>query len=123
MSELQINISSTPHTTSGVYRAGSSASLVCNVEGGVPPLTYKWNSTCNGLCLITFGKTSQTIEHSALHSRDTGNHTCSVEDYAGHSGNDTIQMTVSGIANTRLSLLGRAALEHVQTVFRSTIDS
>ena len=73
-------------------------SLVCNVEGGVLPITYNWNSTCDGC--FTLGKTSQTIQHNALHSRDTGNHICSVEDYTGHSGNDTIQVIVSGIILT-----------------------
>ena len=71
--------------------------LVCNTEGGTLPLTYKWNSTCDGLC-FTHGKITQTIGQSALHSSDTGNHTCSVNDYTGHSGNDTIQMVVTGIS-------------------------
>lgn len=95
-SELQVNISSTPVTNDGTYQAGSSVSLVCNAEGGTLPLTYEWNSTCDGPC-FTIEKTMQAIGKSVLHSRDTGNHTCSVEDYTGHSGNDTIQMVVTGM--------------------------
>ena len=75
-------------------------SLLCNAEGGILPVSYQWNSTCDGLCFTT-EKTTQRIGKSALHSRDTGNHTCSVEDYTGHSGNDTIQMIVIGMDSYR----------------------
>lgn len=71
-------------------------SLTCQVERGTPPLTYNWNSTCDGLCFVP-GKTAQYIEERAIHSKDGGNHTCSVTDYTGHTGNDTIQMIVTGM--------------------------
>ena len=58
---------------------------------------YYWNSTCDGDCFV-LGETTQFVVNSALHSRDSGIHTCSVTDYVGNTGTSTIQITVSGIS-------------------------
>ena len=94
-SELRVNISSVTPASNGLYKAGSPVSLSCNTEGGTLPLSYQWNSTCDGLC-FTHEMTSQTVGLSALHSKDTANYTCYVEDYTGHSGSDMIQIVVTG---------------------------
>ena len=95
MAVLQVNISANPVTETGVYQAGSSVILTCQAYGGSLPLTYFWNSTCDGSC-FALEETTQSIGVSALHSRDSGDHTCSVTDYVGHTGNTTTQMNVSG---------------------------
>lgn len=92
---LQVNISSSPVGEAGVYQAGSSVTLTCQAYGGSLPLTYVWNSTCRGNCFV-LEEITQSVTRSALHSRDSGIHTCSVVDYVGHSGFAMIQMTVSG---------------------------
>ena len=91
---LRVNISSSPVGESGVYQAGSSVILTCQAYGGSLPLTYVWNSTCENCFVIEV--IMQSVTRSALHSRDSGIHTCSVVDYVGHSGFAMIQMTVSG---------------------------
>ena len=92
---LQVNISSNPVSDGGVYQAGSSVVLTCQANGGALPLTYYWNSTCDGSCFV-LGEITQSVESIALHSRDSGIHICSVTDYVGNTGTATIQMTVSG---------------------------
>ena len=92
---MQVNISSNPVTTTGVYQAGSSVTLTCQAYGGYPPLTYNWNSTCDGNCFV-LNEETQSVQDSSLHSGDGGVHTCSVTDYVGCTGSATIQMTVSG---------------------------
>ena len=82
-------------TETGVYRAGSSVLLTCQASEGSPPLMYFWNSTCVGSC-FALEETTQSVQESALHSGDSGIHTCSVTDYVGHSGTASIQITVSG---------------------------
>ena len=42
------------------------------------------------------GSTTQSITQTALHSVDSGNHTCSVTDALGNQGMTTIQVTVVG---------------------------
>ena len=42
------------------------------------------------------GETVGTVTTSALHSVDSGSHTCSVTDYAGRSGNDTVTISITG---------------------------
>ena len=92
---MQVNISSNPVTITGVYQAGSSVTLTCQAYGGYPPLTYNWNSTCDGNCFV-LDEGTQSVQDSSLHSGDGGVHTCSVTDYVGCTGSATIQMTVSG---------------------------
>ncbi len=42
------------------------------------------------------GETSNFITRNALHSIDSGNHTCSVTDYTGRTGNATVQVVLTG---------------------------
>ena len=42
------------------------------------------------------GQRAQSVAHSILYSKDSGNHTCSVTDYVGHTGSASIAMVVSG---------------------------
>lgn len=95
---LPVTITSNPRVPdSGKYLVGSSLSLTCQVQGGHSPLSYSWNSTCNGLCFVP-GETTVSVRKSALHSIDSGNHTCSATDYTGRTGNATIQINISGQA-------------------------
>ena len=102
---LQVNISSNPVSDGGMYEAGSPVVLTCQANGGALPLTYYWNSTCDGGSCFVLGEITQPVESIALHSRDSGIHTCSVTDYVGNTGTATIQMTVSGNSYCAVSAL------------------
>ena len=55
VAELQVNVSTNPVTETGVYQAGSPAcrvTLTCQAYGGSLPLSYYWNSTCDGNCSL-----------------------------------------------------------------------
>ena len=56
---------------------------------------YEWTSTCSGDCFI-YSQNTGTILQNVLHSVDSGNHTCYVIDYVGHSGSASIEMAVTG---------------------------
>ena len=79
------------------YRAGSSITLTCRVEGVTDGLTYSWSSTCTHDCFVR-GMTTQNVTRHGLHSLDSGTHTCNVSDALGHRGNATIVMNVTGKA-------------------------
>jgi hypothetical protein len=80
-----------------IQQASSSINLTCVVSGqSSPPLTYQWTSTCGGSCFVLSGMTSILAE-SALHSVDSGNHTCTVTDAVGNVGMATTQVIVAGI--------------------------
>lgn len=97
--ELPVTIVPTPSIPdSGTYQIGSSLILTCQAQGGHLPLTYSWNSSCDGLCFI-LGETTTLVRKSALHSTDSGNHTCSVTDYAGQTGAAAMELTLSGSYN------------------------
>ena len=94
-----MNISASPSIPSGGrYQVGSPLALACQALGGYSPLSYSWNSTCSGLCFVA-GAMSSTISRSVLHSADAGAHTCSVTDYIGHTGSDSIQIRLTGTYN------------------------
>ncbi len=77
------------------YRAASSLTLTCKVEGLQGALTYNWTSDCTGGC-FTQGRTTQSVEKLALQSTDSGFHTCTVTDPGGCTGNATIEVKVVG---------------------------
>lgn len=86
----------TPEVTDSIYPAGSSITLMCHVDGNyVRPLRYQWSSTCSGACFVTSQQASM-ISTSILHSTDSGDHACYVEDDVGHTGEDTYTVTVTG---------------------------
>ena len=79
------------------YRAASSLSLSCEVEGVEDDagLIYQWSSTCSGSCFVR-GEITQTVSTPYLHSYDSGIHTCVVHDRTGCSGNASITIDVVG---------------------------
>ena len=80
------------------YRAGSSITLTCRVEGVTDGLTYSWSSTCTHSCFVR-GMTTQNVTRHGLRSVDSGTHMCNVTDAVGRKGSATIAMNVTGMAN------------------------
>ena len=81
------------------YRAGSSLTLSCVVEGVVDDdtgLLYEWTSTCKGNC-FSRGGTLKTVSSSYLHSYDQGVHTCVVHGQGRCSGNASINVDIVGM--------------------------
>ena len=79
------------------YRAGSSITLTCRVEGVTDGLTYSWSSTCAHNCFVR-GMTTQNVTRHGLRSTDSGSHTCSVTDTLARRGTAIIVMNVTGKA-------------------------
>ena len=81
------------------YRAASSVTLTCQVEGATGAETYQWSSTCTGPnsnCFVP-GQTTQAITRTALRSSDSGTHTCMATNaVTGLTGTATIEMNVVG---------------------------
>ena len=77
------------------YRAGTSITLTCKVEGVTDGLNYTWSSTCAHNCFVR-GRTTQSVTRHGLRSVDSGTHTCNAEDVWGHSGTATVVMNVTG---------------------------
>ena len=78
------------------YRAASSLTLSCEVEGVEDPY-YEWSSTCSGSCFVR--GSDATISTPYLHFYDTGVHTCTVYDTVlGCAGNGSITVNVVGKA-------------------------
>ena len=81
---------------SGVEQnVAESLTLTCQAEGGTGIYSYQWSSDCTGDCFVT-SQDTQTIAQDALHSTDSGNHTCTVTDSAGNAGSVTIQIQTGG---------------------------
>ena len=81
------------------YRAGSSLTLSCMVEGVVDDdtgLLYEWTSTCEGN-YFSRGGILKTVSSRYLHSCDQGVDTCVVHDRGGYSGNASITVDVAGM--------------------------
>lgn len=93
-SQLQVDIVASPIAASMVYKAGTSVTLTCAVEGAYPPLTYQWSSDCT-YC-FTYDQTSSAVTTQAIHGGDSGVHSCAVNDYVGHTGSSNISIQVVG---------------------------
>ena len=78
------------------YAPGQQISLNCSAEGGVDPLIYQWSTNCAGNCFVLTQKNQSTITQEALHSIDSGNHTCTVTDDVGSTDSAVFQIAVSG---------------------------
>lgn len=79
-----------------VHQASSSLNLTCGVSGqSNTQLSYQWTSTCSGNCFVLGGRVSSLMQ-TALHSIDSGNHTCLVTDAFGNRGMTTVQIAVVG---------------------------
>ena len=96
VAELPVSVTSSPPVpANGLYQVGSAVDLTCRAQGGESPILYSWTSTCSGFCFV-LGETTNYIRMNALRSIDSGNHTCSVTDYTGRTGNATVQINLSG---------------------------
>ena len=83
-----------------IHQAAASLNLTCTVSGqSNTQLSYQWTSTCTGDCFVT-GSRSQSLTQTALHSVDSGNHSCVVTDSLGNQGTATIQVMVTGKYHT-----------------------
>ena len=78
------------------YKAGSAITLSCTASNTFPPVNYHWTSTCPD-CFVLDQSSNDTIAKDILHSRDSGNHTCSVTDDVGNTGNATFNLHVYGM--------------------------
>ena len=81
------------------YRAGSSLTLSCEVEGTESDdsgLLYEWRSSCGGNCFVRSGSI-KAVSTQYLHSYDKGVHTCVVHDRGGCTGNASITVNVVGM--------------------------
>ena len=75
------------------YRAASGPVIVtCTAIGGTE-ISYQWSSTCSG-CDFKSARL-ETIERRAVHSGDTGTHTCTATAAEG-VGNASIYFKVTG---------------------------
>ena len=76
------------------YRAASGPVIVnCTVTGGTENISYQWSSDCRS-CPFQ-GATSRVITRGAVHSGDSGIHTCFATTAQG-VGNASINFTVKG---------------------------
>ena len=76
------------------YRTASSVTLTCSVPGAVGYITYSWSSTCES-CFASSGS-GRTVSDTFLKANDAGNHTCTVSDAYGNTGNASIEMNIYG---------------------------
>ena len=91
---LDVSIAVSPSGV--VHQASSSLNLTCGRSGqSNTQISYQWSSTCTGNCFVLGGRVSNLMQ-TALHSIDSGNHTCSVIDAFGNRGMATVEIIVSG---------------------------
>lgn len=99
ISPITVTVTSSPEPgENSAYTAGSSVTLVCEASGEkiVGPMTFTWTSTCTlGNCFVQ-DMNGAEVSSIALHSRDSGIHTCTVMDEVGNFGSNDIQMNVIG---------------------------
>ena len=78
------------------YRAASGpVTVTCIVTGGIGNIIYQWSSTCNA-CRFN-SSNSVSVNRTAVHSGDSGNHTCTAYDNnTGNTGKASIKFNVTG---------------------------
>ena len=78
------------------YRAASGpVTVTCTATGsGTGTVSYQWSSTCRD-CPFQFA-TSGSIIRAAVHSGDTGTHTCMATRGDGSTGTASIDFNVVG---------------------------
>ena len=97
MQPLQISIVDTASLAPDfTYIPGSTVMFNCIVQGAFEPVVYQWNSTCKSDCFVLSQLSSSVVEKDIVHSIDSGNHTCMVQDDVGNSGSASIVMQVVG---------------------------
>lgn len=99
-----INVTPTPPSTlqqpatALSYPAASAITLTCSVADGPAQsesMYYQWSSDCQGSCFV-FGKSTQSVSSLYLESKDSGHHSCMVNDALGCSGKASINISVTG---------------------------
>ena len=91
---LDVSITTSPPGV--MHQASSSLNLTCSVSGcSRVQSSYQWTSTCTGNCFVLGGRSPNLVQ-TALHSADSGNHTCLVADVLGNHGMATVQIFVVG---------------------------
>ena len=81
------------------YRAASGPLVAtCRVQGTSGAVTFQWSSTCRDCPFqsIKPQSTRSVLVRAALHSGDTGTHTCTVNDNQGRAGIASIVMNIKG---------------------------
>ncbi len=108
-SELQVTVSPTPLLDSLSFPVLSSLTLTCGVQGAYLPISYQWNSSCDGACFVS-NQTSQSISQIVLRAIDSGTHSCSATDYLGHNGIGSLRINITGTSITLGSHIGYVIL-------------
>ena len=81
------------------FRAASGpVTVTCTAVGGTGPVSYQWSSTCRNCSFQTAN--SNSVTRVAVHSGDTGVHTCTATS-GSISGNKTVIFDVVGKPNTQ----------------------
>ena len=89
------------------YRAASGPVIVnCNATGGTGTISYQWSSDCRN-CPFQ-GATSRTITRGAVHSGDTGTHTCAAT---------TVTADIIGSASINFAVKGKHTFIKVKSYF------
>ena len=79
------------------YRAASGpVNVTCTAVGGTGPVIYQWSSTCRDCPFQT--ATSSYVTRAAVHSGDTGTHTCRVT-----------RGSITGSANINFNVVGKCS--------------
>ena len=86
-----------------LYQAASALSLSCEVErvNDEVGLLYQWSTTSSSYCFVR-GVTTRIASTNCLHSYDSGEHTCTVYDELGCTGNASITVKVAGNLNLNI---------------------
>ena len=105
-SELAVNITVSYHPPPGAklgpheYRAASGpVTVTCIAVGGTPTVQYQWSSTCRDCPFQESNpkSNSSVILRTAVHSSDTGIHTCTATDTTGNTGMNSTGFTITGM--------------------------
>ena len=79
------------------YRAASGpVTVTCTAVGGTGPVSYQWASTCRDCPFLT--ARSSSVYRAAVHSGDTGTHTCTAT-RGSTTGSASINFSVVGKCN------------------------
>ena len=101
------------------YRAASGrVDVTCSVQGATGTVSYQWSSTCRHCPFQSTNKPQSTrsvLYRAALHSGDTGTHTCTVNDGSGSAGTASFVMNVVGKIIKGRGRITNLVLVHIAT--------